>query len=257
MRDDQRAALALDEIGDAKVLLLERLLRVHQQDHDFGETDGIERIGNRELFELLLDPGTAPQPGGVVNAEGSILPSQIDRDGVAGDAGLGPRQQPLLAEQPIDQRRFSGNWAGRPRRCGSVCARRLRSMSARRRRVAPPLPRRGGIGQRRAQPCIEIGEALAVLGGDRDRLAEAELVGFAARRPRRRYPRSCWRPGSRACPICARDRRRRGRPASTPRARRSGTAPHRRPRSRPRSAPACGRSGFRARPLRGPRCRWR
>ena len=39
-------------------------------------------------------------------AEGLIVPDQIDRDGVAGNAGLGPCQQPLLAEQPIDQRRF-------------------------------------------------------------------------------------------------------------------------------------------------------
>jgi hypothetical protein len=35
-------------------------LRVHQQDDHFGETHGIERIGNRQLLELLLDSGTAP-----------------------------------------------------------------------------------------------------------------------------------------------------------------------------------------------------
>ena len=58
--DDQRAPLALDEIGDAKVLFLEWRLRVHQQDDDFGETHRIERIGNRQLLELLLDSGTAP-----------------------------------------------------------------------------------------------------------------------------------------------------------------------------------------------------
>ena len=106
--DDQRAAFALDEIGDAKVLLLERLSRVHQQDHHLGEAHGVERVRNRELFEFLLDPGAAAQPGGVVDAKVPVVPSQIDRDGVAGDAGLGAGQQPLLAEQPVDQRRFPG-----------------------------------------------------------------------------------------------------------------------------------------------------
>src|SRR5262245_66235324 len=38
--------------------------------------------------------------------------------------------------------------------------------------------RRGGFGQRRAQPRIEIGETLAVFGRDGDRLAEAKLVGL-------------------------------------------------------------------------------
>ena len=33
---------------------------------------------------------------------------EIDRDRIARDAGLGPGQQPLLAEQAVDQRGFAG-----------------------------------------------------------------------------------------------------------------------------------------------------
>ena len=106
--DHQRAPFALDQIGDAKVLLLERPFRVHQQDHHFGKAYGVERVGDRELFELLLDPGAAAHARGVVNTKLPAVPVDFDRNGVAGDAGLGPRQQPLLAEQPVDQRRFSG-----------------------------------------------------------------------------------------------------------------------------------------------------
>src|SRR5215468_2043472 len=68
----------------------------------------MECVRYRELLELRLDPAPTPQSSSVVNAEPPIPPSQIDRDGVTGDTGLRPRQQPLLPQQPIDQRRFSG-----------------------------------------------------------------------------------------------------------------------------------------------------
>ncbi len=40
------------------------------------------------------------------------------------------------------------------------------------------LGRRGRLGQRRAQRVVKIGQALAVLGADRDRVAEPERKGF-------------------------------------------------------------------------------
>ena len=106
--DDEGAAFALDEIGDAQILLLERGGRVHQQDHHLGEADRFERIGDRELFELAFDPGAPPHPGGVVDEEAPAVPGERHRDGVAGDAGLGAGEQALLAEQPVDQGRLAG-----------------------------------------------------------------------------------------------------------------------------------------------------
>ena len=67
--DHQRAALALDQVGDAQILLLEQMLGIHQQHHHLGEADGVDRVGDRELFELLLDPRRPPQARGVVQTE--------------------------------------------------------------------------------------------------------------------------------------------------------------------------------------------
>ena len=66
---------------------------------------------------------------------------------------------------------------GRPTtatRIGAVGAARRRS------RALVVAPRRAGgvLRQRRAHRVVEIGQALAVLGRDRDRIAEAELIGF-------------------------------------------------------------------------------
>ncbi len=54
------------------------------------------------------DPGLAAQAGGVDQAHALALPVPVDRDGVAGDAGLGPGQQAVLADQPVDQGRLAG-----------------------------------------------------------------------------------------------------------------------------------------------------
>ena len=191
--DHQRAALALDQIGDAQILLLERLLGIHQQHHHFGEADGVERVGDRELLELLLDLRAAAHARGVVEAEGAALPVEIDRDGVARDAGLRPGEQALLAEQAVDQRRLAGvgpadhGDADRPRR---IVVRRL-VFSRRLARSPPAAPRaarrRDRTGPRRARPRSPPA-----------RRARAHRP--RAGRPRRLCPRSCWRRRSPACP---------------------------------------------------------
>jgi hypothetical protein len=39
-----------------------------------------------------------------VNAKAAVAPDNIDGDGIACDAGLNSREQPLLAQQPVDER---------------------------------------------------------------------------------------------------------------------------------------------------------
>ena len=51
------------------------LLRVHQNDHDFGEANGAQRVGDGELLEFLLDARAAAQAGGVEKI-GSARPCQ-------------------------------------------------------------------------------------------------------------------------------------------------------------------------------------
>ena len=48
-----------------QILLLERDRGVEEHDHDFGEAHGAQRVGDRELLELVLDPGALAQAGGV------------------------------------------------------------------------------------------------------------------------------------------------------------------------------------------------
>ena len=57
--DDDRAAFALDKIGNPDVLFFKRRQGIDQDNHDFGKTDGIERIGDRQFLELLLDARAA------------------------------------------------------------------------------------------------------------------------------------------------------------------------------------------------------
>ena len=160
--DDDRAAFALDQIGDAQVLLLERRLRIHQQDHHLGEAHRIERVGDRELLELLLDARAPPQPGGVVDAE--VRPRQSTSTAIASRVmpASGPGEQPLLAEQAVDQRRLAGVRPADDARRGSARRRRsVASGSARRRSSCGRCARRarGLLRQRRAQRIVEIGQA--------------------------------------------------------------------------------------------------
>ncbi len=103
-----------------------------------------------------------------MDAEFLAAPIEIDRDGVARGAGLRRGEQPLLADQPVDQSRLAGIRAPDDGDADRMRARRL----GRRFDL-----RCGVFGQCRAQRVVEIGQALVVLGGNRDRIAEAERVG--------------------------------------------------------------------------------
>ena len=168
-RNDDGAAFLLDQVGDALVLLLEGVLDVEQHHRDLGEAHGVERVGDRQLFQLLIDARAAAQAGGVMQAEFLPVPFEIDGDGVAGRAGLRRSQQPFLADQPVDKRRFAGIGAS-----DDGDADRLRFLC---RRFALH-GRRGALGQRRAQGVVEIAHAFVVLGRDRHRVAKAEFIGF-------------------------------------------------------------------------------
>ena len=122
--------------------------------------------------------GAAAQARGVVDAEAPAAPVEIDGDRVARDAGLRAGQQPILAEQAVDQRRLAGVRPSDDRdadraRVGVVGSfDRPRALGAR---------GRGLLGQRRAQRVVEIGQPLAVLGGDRRPARRARAHRLRAR----------------------------------------------------------------------------
>ena len=110
---------------------------------------------------------------------------------VAGDAGLGPGQQPVLAEDAVEQRRLAG--VGTAEHGDAQRLRRVEFAAvlllAEHERLGLVLLVRieaGGGRQRLGERVVELAQALAVLGGKDDRVAEAEaegVVGAVAPRP--------------------------------------------------------------------------
>ena len=103
--DDQRPALALDEIGERQVLLLERDRRVEQQDHDLGEAHRAQRVGDRELLELLDDSRAPPQARRVEEFELAALPSvsmPIESRVMPGSGPVSSRSSPRMRLSSVD-----------------------------------------------------------------------------------------------------------------------------------------------------------
>ena len=245
------AALALDQVGDAQILLLEPVLRIHHHHDDFGKAHRAQRVGDRELLELLLDPRAPAQARGVEHAKLAALPVDLDRDGIARGAGLRARQQALLAEQMIDQRRLAGIG---PADDGDA-DRTRRGLLLRQRLVVLGFIFLDRLRHQLAQRVIELAHALAVLGRDLDGIAEAEreglhragiaMLAFAlVGDQQHRLVGLAGEIGEGA--IVGRQAR------CGHRSRRTARRPA---RSRPPSAPACARSASPWRPRRGRRCR--
>ncbi len=162
--DDDGAALLLDEVGDLEVLLLEGLAGIDGEDHHLGEANGAQRIADGELLQLRLDARLATKAGGIEQAERLAAPGPVDGDGVTGDAGFRAGQQPLLAEDTVDQRRLAD-------------VRPADDSDAERWASALPFGfgRLRQVGRQRLQ---KVAHALAVLGRDGNGIAEAKGVGL-------------------------------------------------------------------------------
>ena len=106
----------------------------------------------------------------VVQMEFATLPSEIDLDGIAGDAGLRSGQHAVFAEQPVHQRGLAG--VRPPDHGDSDWAHRVGSFLGSLDRLARDV--RQGFAKRLEQ----IDQPLAVLGRDADRIAETEFIGF-------------------------------------------------------------------------------
>ena len=204
------------KIGDAQVLLLERLLDVHQQHHDLGEADRVDRVGDRKLFELLLNLRRRRSPAVSCRRNDRVRAIAVRP---AMESRVMPASGPVSRRSSPSSRLTSVDLpAVRPADDGDADGARLRprlgssSALARRRRFRQRLAQRLDTdrpGLRHARP--------------RSRSArQARAHRLRARRPCPPCPRSCWRPRSPACRSGARDRRRRGRPAPGRCAHRSG-----------------------------------
>src|SRR5262249_60273866 len=99
-------------------------------------------------------------------------------DGIARDAGLRPGEEPLLAEEPVDQRRLPG--IGPPDHRHPDWPRAISLVAARGAPAGVTGGQRGRFRKERAQRVVEVGEALIMPGRDRDRLPATKPGRFAA-----------------------------------------------------------------------------
>ncbi len=125
-------------------------------------------------MRLLAHARGVDQPHLALLAIFRIGPQPVDRDRIAGDARFGPGQQPVLAQQAVDERRFA--------RVGAADDGELERAEW---RILAFIQHFGGFlggfglgADDRPQRVEEIGHALAMLGAERDRLAETERVAL-------------------------------------------------------------------------------
>ena len=172
MRDHQRPALALDQVGDAQVLLLEQTLGVHQQHHDLGETDGVDacrRPNSFSSFSWMRGGRRSP----AVSCRRKVRPFQFRSTAMVSRVipASGPvsrRSSPSSRFTSVDLPEFGRpTTATRIGRTASLDI--LRSIGVR---------FSGDVRQGFAQRLEQIDQPLAVLGRDADRIAETELVGL-------------------------------------------------------------------------------
>ena len=91
----------------ARILLRHRVVRVDDADHDVRRVDGLQRLDDAELLDGFFDARTAAHAGGIDQRIASAVALERHEHRIARRAGLIERDQPLLAQQPIDQRRLA------------------------------------------------------------------------------------------------------------------------------------------------------
>ena len=170
--DDDGATFTLDEIGDPDVLLLERRLRIDEDDHDFGKTDGVEGVGDRELLELLLDTRTAAQAGGIVDAHSP--PCQSRSTAMA--SRVMPASGPVTSRSSPSSRLINVDLPvlGRPTMAMRIGS---RGFSRRGLLVGPHQPL-GRLRKCCAKRVVKIRQSFPMLRADRHRIAQSERVAF-------------------------------------------------------------------------------
>ena len=169
-------------IRDPKVLGLQPLGRIEQQDHHFGKIHRVASIGDRQLLQLVIDLGTLAHAGGVDQPDRAvgldaielfflgqlvIMPDPVDRDAVAGNARFRTGDHPVFVQHLVDQGRLacirtSDN--GQFQRRGFVG----RIIRLRRLEILD-------IGSDRLE---QVGHALAMFRTERNRIAKTERIAF-------------------------------------------------------------------------------
>ena len=190
--DDQGASLALDQVGDRQVLLLERDRRIEQQHDDFGETTARNPSAVASFSSFSTTRARRRKPAvsnSLIRRPRQTVSSPMLSRVRPGPGPVSSRSSPRMRLSKVDLPAF-----GRPTtaicsgRCRIVLAAVLFFAEDERRNLV--LRRRFGaraLWQDGRERVVKIAESLAVLGGNRDRIAQAKAEGFvsavAPRRP--------------------------------------------------------------------------
>ncbi len=106
--EDDGAAFACDQIGDGQILLFERRRRVDHHDDAIGEADGVQRAGDRHLFQHMTGGArAAAQTSRVVKQNGAAVRLPGCGDRIARQSCFRPRQRTFGAEDKVEQARFA------------------------------------------------------------------------------------------------------------------------------------------------------
>src|SRR5579875_50026 len=104
--DDEGAALLHHEARKPEILAVKRIGAIGDQHHHLREADGSQGFRGRKLLERVRHLGAPAQARGVDKANFPIAIPRLDRYRITRHAGLGPRQQALLPEEAVRERRF-------------------------------------------------------------------------------------------------------------------------------------------------------
>ena len=102
--EHQRPALLDDRAQQARVLLGDIVVRIHDGHHHVRGLDGLQRLDDAEFLDRLLDARAAPQARRCRSACSAHRRARRAPDGIARGAGLIECHHAILAQQPIDQR---------------------------------------------------------------------------------------------------------------------------------------------------------
>ena len=106
-RDDQRAAALGDHAEQRGILLGDRVVRIDDADHDVRRVDGLQRLDDAEFLDRFFDARAASHAGGIDERVATAVALERHEHRVARRARLIERDQALLAQQPIDERRLA------------------------------------------------------------------------------------------------------------------------------------------------------
>ena len=158
--DERRVAGLPGHVGDGEILVDDPLARVDQDERHVGALGGLERAQLRVVVDPLALLSLSPQAGRVDQLEDPPVPLEDRVDGVPGRAGHVGDDHALRADEGVQQRRLADVRTPEDRDADRLVADLRRALA----------------GEQVDDAVEQVAGAVAVQGGERERVAEAELV---------------------------------------------------------------------------------